>query len=164
MKENSRYFDNNDYDYNDDRGMRSNSRFVMNENLEKLRKKEQEVELLAELRKQVDYQARKKEFEKNQIKKEKELDDLRVFKDIEELEQRSMMDYTNKDLESRNLHETNFDFSKIKTSKKLPFIEFPDPLLKKKKNMLEDEEISKDMKAAREKEQRELVYLRFIIL
>lgn len=67
---------------------------------------------------------KKKQEEKLRIKRDKELDDLRILREREELERKMRDEFGIDKLEKRNLQETNFDVDGLKAMKRLEMLKY----------------------------------------
>ena len=72
--------------------------------------------------KQIEEKDRLKKEAKLKKLREEEILELKIRKEREEIEQRMMMEFTNQDMESRNLFESNFDQTHIRFPKKVKLI------------------------------------------
>ncbi|CAK75208.1 unnamed protein product (macronuclear) [Paramecium tetraurelia] len=92
-------------------------------------KRQKQFMLQRELVQQMEDADRKKQEEKLRIKRDKELDDLRVIREREELERKMRDEFGIDKLEKRNLQETNFDVDGLKALKRLEMLKYQNELI-----------------------------------
>ncbi|CAD8139635.1 unnamed protein product [Paramecium pentaurelia] len=92
-------------------------------------KRQKQFMLQRELVQQMEAAERKKQEEKLRIKRDKELDDLRVIREREELERKMREEFGIDKLEKRNLQETNFDVDGLKALKRLEMLKYQNELI-----------------------------------
>ncbi|CAD8133163.1 unnamed protein product [Paramecium octaurelia] len=92
-------------------------------------KRQKQFFLQRELVQQMEEAERKKKEENLRIKRDKELDDLRVIREREELERKMRDEFGIDKLEKRNLQETNFDVDGLKALKRLEMLKYQNELI-----------------------------------
>ncbi|CAD8059352.1 unnamed protein product [Paramecium sonneborni] len=106
------------------------------EQIAQAEKRQKKFVLQRELLQQIDITEKKKQEEKLKIKRDKELDDLRILREREEQERRMKDEFGIDKLEKRNLQQTNFDVDGLKALKRLEMLKYQNELIEQqnKKN------------------------------
>ncbi|CAD8144324.1 unnamed protein product [Paramecium pentaurelia] len=99
------------------------------EQIAQAEKKQKQFVLQRELISQMEIAERKKQEEKLKIKRDKELDDLRILREREEIERRMKDEFGIDKLEKRNLQQTNFDIDGLKALKRLEMLRYQNELI-----------------------------------
>ncbi|CAD8144449.1 unnamed protein product [Paramecium octaurelia] len=99
------------------------------EQIAKAEKKQKQFFLQRELKTQMEIAEKKKQEEKDRIKRDKELDDLRILREREEIERRMKDEFGIDKLEKRNLQQTNFDVDGLKALKRLEMLRYQNELI-----------------------------------